>query len=322
MDLLVVDDEETLRSVVSQVLSADGFTVSEAASGEEALEAFRAGSHQLVITDIRMGGMSGIELLNEIKSHNPDTQVVIMTSHASLDSALTALRAGAYDYLVKPFESLDLISAVAGRAAEKARLVAQNRKLLEQLTKANRELQEANQALKEVAVRDGLTSLYNHRYFQEAFAQEVARSKRFDKRCSLIFFDVDNFKHYNDTHGHPEGDRLLKGLAQIVMSHSRACDVAARYGGEEFVLLLPETGKEGAVKAAEEMRARVAAHPFAGRESQPLGRVTVSVGVASFPEDGGEAQALLERADQYLYQAKNSGKNRVVAGGATPSSPA
>ncbi|WP_224982760.1 diguanylate cyclase [Geomonas agri] len=321
MELLVVDDEETLRSVVSQVLSADGFTVSEAASGEEALEAFRAGSHQLVITDIRMSGMSGIELLGEIKSHNPDTQVVIMTSHASLDSALTALRAGAYDYLVKPFESLDLISAVAGRAAEKARLVAQNRVLLEQLTRANQELQEANQALKEMAVRDGLTSLFNHRYFQEAFAQEVARSKRFDKRCSLIFFDVDNFKHYNDTHGHPEGDRLLKGLAQIVMSHSRACDIAARYGGEEFVLLLPETAKEGAVKAAEEMRARVAEHPFAGRETQPLGRVTVSVGVASFPEDGCEAQALLERADQFLYQAKNSGKNKVVAG-ATPSSPA
>ncbi|UPU34520.1 diguanylate cyclase [Geomonas paludis] len=322
MELLVVDDEETLRSVVSQVLSADGFTVSEAASGEEALEAFRAGSHQLVITDIRMSGMSGIELLNEIKSHNPDTQVVIMTSHASLDSALTALRAGAYDYLVKPFESLDLISAVAGRAAEKARLVAQNRELLEQLTRANRELQEANQALKEMAVRDGLTALYNHRYFQEAFAQEVARSKRFGKRCSLIFFDVDNFKHYNDTHGHPEGDRLLKGLAQIVMSHSRACDIAARYGGEEFVLLLPETGKEGAVTAAEEMRARVAEHPFAGRETQPLGRVTVSVGVASFPEDGSEAQALLECADQLLYRAKNSGKNRVEAGGATPSSPA
>lgn len=315
MELLVVDDEETLRSVVSQVLSADGFSVSEAASGEEALAAFRAGSHQLVITDIRMGGMSGIELLNEIKEHNPDTQVVIMTSHASLDSALTALRAGAYDYLVKPFESLDLISAVAARAAEKARLVAQNRELLEQLTRANEELKEANQALREMAVRDGLTSLYNHRYFQETLAQEIARSKRFGKECGLIFFDVDNFKHYNDTHGHPEGDRLLKGLAQIIMGHSRACDVAARYGGEEFVLLLPETGKEGAVKVAEEMRLRVAEHPFAGRETQPLGRVTVSIGVATFPEDGGEAAALLQCADQLLYRAKNGGKNMVVAAG-------
>lgn len=314
MELLVVDDEETLRSVVSQVLSADGFTVAEAASGEEALEAFRARSHPLVITDIRMGGMSGIELLTQIKEHNPDTQVVIMTSHASLDSALTALRAGAYDYLVKPFESLDLISAVAARAAEKARLVTQNRELLEQLTRANEELKEANTSLKELAVRDGLTSLYNHRYFQEVLAQEVARSKRYDKACSLVFMDVDNFKHYNDTHGHPQGDQLLKGLAGILTSHLRGCDLAARYGGEEFVLLLPETTKEAALQIAEGVRARVAEHPFTGGESQPLGRVTVSIGVAGTPEDGSEAAQLLESADQHLYRAKNSGKNKVVGG--------
>lgn len=313
MDLLVVDDEETLRSVVSQVLSADGFTVAEAASGEEALEAFRARAHPLVITDIRMGGMSGIELLTEIKEHNPDTQVVIMTSHASLDSALTALRAGAYDYLVKPFESLDLISAVAGRAAEKARLVAQNRELLEQLTRANLELQEANTALKEMAVRDGLTSLYNHRYFQEALALEVARSKRYDKACALVFMDVDNFKKYNDTHGHPQGDTLLKTLAEIMMSHLRSCDLAARYGGEEFVLLLPETTKEAAIAMADGLRERVAEHPFAGGDTQPLGRVTISIGVAGMPDDGAEAAVLLERADQYLYKAKNTGKNKVVA---------
>lgn len=314
MHLLVVDDEETLRSVVSQVLSADGFTVAEAASGEEALEAFRVQTHQLVITDIRMGGMSGIQLLTEIKERSPDTQVVIMTSHASLDSAITALRAGAYDYLVKPFESLDLISAVAGRAAEKARLVARNRELLEKLTRANEELQEANAALKDMAVRDGLTSLYNHRYFQEALAQEVARSRRYEKQCCLIFIDVDNFKIYNDTHGHPQGDTLLKTLARIMMSHLRSCDVAARYGGEEFVLLLPETSKDAALMIAEGLRERVAAHPFAGGETQPLGRVTISIGVAGFPGDGVEAALLLDCADRFLYQAKNSGKNQVVGG--------
>ena len=312
MQLLVVDDEETLRSVVSQVLSEDGFEVAEAASGEEALEAFRAKSHDVVITDIRMGGMSGIELLTAIKEHNQDTQVVIMTSHASLDSALTALRAGAYDYLVKPFESLDLISAVAGRAAEKARLVAQNRELLEQLQKANEELQQANEILKEMAVKDGLTSLYNHRYFQEALAQEFARSKRYAKQCSVIFIDVDNFKIYNDTHGHPEGDELLRTLSRIMMEHLRNTDLAARYGGEEFVLLLPETAKDPAIKIAEELRAKVEAHPFNGREMQPLGKVTISVGVACYPQDGGDAPSVMAYADQLLYKAKHGGKNQVV----------
>jgi two-component system, cell cycle response regulator len=313
MNLLVVDDEETLRSVVSQVLSADGFEVAEAASGEEALEAFRSHSHPLVITDIRMGGMSGIELLTEIKQHNPDTQVVIMTSHASLDSALTALRAGAYDYLIKPFESLDLISAVAARAAEKARLVAQNHELVEQLQRANEELQEANCMLKEMAIRDGLTSLYNHRYFQEALTRELARARRYRKPCSVIFMDVDHFKNYNDTHGHPEGDRLLKTLSEILMAHVRGSDLAARYGGEEFVLLLPETSKEAALGMAEGVRARVEQEPFPGREQQPLGRVTISVGVACFPEDGDDPPAVMARADQLLYQAKHGGRNRVVS---------
>jgi diguanylate cyclase (GGDEF)-like protein len=312
MELLVVDDEETLRSVLSQVLEADGFKVSEAASGEEALEKFHAVSHPLVITDIRMGGMSGIELLTEIKRHNPDSQVVIMTSHASLDSAVTALRAGAYDYLIKPFESLDLISAVAGRAAEKARLVAQNRELVEQLQKANEELQQANAVLKEMALKDGLTSLFNHRYFQEMLAVEIARSRRYEKPCSIVFMDVDNFKTFNDTHGHPEGDKLLKKLASILVGSVRCTDVAARYGGEEFVLLLPETPKEGAMKIAEALRAKVEAEPFPGREKQPLGKVTISVGVACYPEDGTDAPSLLAFADQLLYQAKRGGRNRVL----------
>jgi len=312
MQLLVVDDEETLRSVVSQVLSADGFLVAEAASGEEALEAFRGGVHQLVITDIRMGGMSGLELLTEIKLRNPDTQVVIMTSHTSLDSALSAMRAGAYDYLIKPFESLDLISAVAGRAAEKARLVAQNRELLEQLQRANGELQEVNSALKEMSVRDGLTALYNHRHFQEAFAVEVSRSQRSGKPCSVVFMDVDNFKAYNDTHGHPDGDRLLKTLAEILLSHLRCSDLAARYGGEEFVLLLPETPRLAALRIAEGVRGKVEQEHFPGRERQPLGRVTISVGVASFPQDGGDAATVLACADQRLYQAKHGGRNMVV----------
>ena len=312
MNLLVVDDEETLRSVVSQVLTADGFVVAEAASGEEALEAFRRERHPLVITDIRMGGMTGIELLNEIKRHNPDTQVVIMTSHASLDSALTALRAGAYDYIIKPFESLDVISAVAGRAAEKARLVTQNRELVEKLQRANGELHEVNSALKEMAVRDGLTALFNHRHFQEALTQEISRASRSGKPCSVIFMDVDNFKAYNDTHGHPDGDKLLKTLSEILVSSLRCSDLAARYGGEEFVLLLPETPRAAALRIAEAVRAKVELEHFPGRERQPLGRVTISLGVASYPDDGMDPKTVLACADQRLYQAKRDGRNKVV----------
>jgi two-component system, cell cycle response regulator len=201
---------------------------------------------------------------------------------------------------------------VAARAAEKARLVAQNRELVEQLQRANEELQEANDALKEMAVRDGLTSLYNHRYFQEALTRELSRSRRYQKECSVIFMDVDHFKTYNDTHGHPEGDSLLKRLSDILMDHVRSSDLAARYGGEEFVLLLPETTKDSALRMAETLREKVELEPFRGREQQPLGKVTISVGVATFPADGADPPSVMAFADQLLYKAKHGGRNMVV----------
>jgi DNA-binding NtrC family response regulator len=136
--VLVVDDEDTVRSVLFQVLSEDGFVVSKAASGEEALERLQEKSFALVITDIKMPGITGLELQQKIKAQYPDTQVVIITSHASLGTAISAMRHGAYDYLFKPFGDLDLISASAKRAVEKVRLTRENKELLEKLKKNNK----------------------------------------------------------------------------------------------------------------------------------------------------------------------------------------
>ncbi len=308
--ILVVDDEKSLRDLLTQVLSEAGYEVTAVESGEKALEAFRERPYPLVITDIRMAGMSGIELLQEIKRIHDPTQVVIMTSQASLDTAVQALRYGAYDYLMKPFDSLEIITALVDRAVEKIRLIEENRRLLEDLQHKNRELERINQIIKELAVRDGLTGLYNHRYFQEALGLEMARSHRHQRAFSLIFLDVDFFKLYNDTHGHVEGDRLLKTLAEILTDRLRFTDIVARYGGEEFVILLPETSKENARRLAESLLQCVAEYPFPGRETQPLGKVTVSMGLATFPDDGVEGAALVEHADAALYQAKRNGRNR------------
>jgi len=135
VSILVVDDDEALCNVVSETLREDGHAVDTASSAEEALRVFRAKPYQLVISDIRMSGMSGIELLKKLKERNADTQVVIMTSYASLETVIAAMRSGAYDYLIKPFEDLGLISAVADRALEKIRLVAENRELVDRLKK-------------------------------------------------------------------------------------------------------------------------------------------------------------------------------------------
>lgn len=311
MHVLVVDDEESLRGFIAQILIEDGHDVSEAESGEEALAAFRKDQHPLVITDIRMGGISGIQLLREIKQMRPETQVIIITSHASLDTALTALRAGAYDYLVKPFDDLELISAVVNRAVDKINLIAENRVLIDQLKNSNIELELMNRLFQELAVRDGLTGLYNHRYFQEFLSTELARSQRYGRVFSLVMLDVDFFKHYNDSHGHVKGDRLLCALAQLLKECVRQSDIVARYGGEEFVVVLPETTREGALIFAEGMRQRIADYAFPHRETQPLGSVTVSLGVATYPQDGADGPTLINCADQALYRAKHQGRNTV-----------
>jgi diguanylate cyclase (GGDEF)-like protein len=309
--VLVVDDEESVRGLLREVLSIEHHEVTTAASAEEALELHRADPFPLVVTDIRLGGMTGIVLLHELRKLSPETQVIMMTSYASLDTAVLSMRAGAYDYLIKPFEDVDIVTLVVKRAIEKIRLIVENRVLVEQLKQSNSHLIEMNRTLQELAYRDGLTGLYNHRNFQESLTVEIERSKRYQKQFSLIFLDVDNFKQYNDRNGHVKGDSLLQALAGLITQHIRSADFAARYGGEEFVILLPETGLDGAIQYAEKLRTMIEMHPFDGREQLPTGRVTVSMGISVFPHDGVDATHLIHRADEALYAAKRTGKNKV-----------
>ena len=309
--ILVADDEDSIRGVLSQVLGEDGYQVTVAESGEKALEIFQKDPHHLVITDIRMGGMSGMDLLKEIKGINPKSQVIIMTSYASLETAIMALRAGAYDYLIKPFEELDLVTATVARATEQIHLTRENQELIETLRKKNEELEVLNKIFKEQAAYDGLTGLHNHRHFQEALAMEVSRSLRHGRIFSLVFLDVDSFKTYNDTHGHLDGDAVLRTVGGIIRELVRKADLAARYGGDEFVMLLPETDKEAGKIVAERIRNTVESYPFPGRQKLPTKKVTISVGISTFPEDGADSQALIQCADKALYKAKESGRNVV-----------
>ncbi len=308
INILVVDDEESIRDIVTQVLEDDGHTLTSVHSAEEGLKVLSKKTIHLVITDIRMDGMDGIALLEKIKATNSDIEVIIMTSHASLETSVKSLRAGAFDYLMKPFDDIDSISIIVNRVIEKLEQEHQSKEIVANLKDENKELNQ-------LAQRDGLTQLYNHRFFKERFTEEVSRANRYNRELSLVFLDVDYFKIFNDRNGHPAGDALLKILSKLLQERVRNVDFVARYGGEEFVIVLPETHKKGAMALANSIRKQISEYPFEGRENQPEHKVTISVGIATYPNDGMSAEALIKHSDDALYLAKRNGRNRVCSMG-------
>jgi diguanylate cyclase (GGDEF)-like protein len=169
-----------------------------------------------------------------------------------------------------------------------------------------------------MAITDGLTGLYDHRYFYERLELEMLRASRHDLPLSLVLLDVDQFKHYNDHVGHRGGDQALRRIGVLLRETSRVTDISARYGGEEFVLILPHTEKDEALAFAERLRAKIEAEPFDGEEIQPGGRLTVSIGVASRPDDALTVDTIVEGADAALFRAKAAGRNRVASTEALP----
>lgn len=163
------------------------------------------------------------------------------------------------------------------------------------------------------AITDEKTGLFNYRHFQRVLRDELRRAKRYRHPLSLLMLDVDHFKHYNDRWGHPRGDEVLKLLAQIMRENVRDVDVVVRFGGEEFMVVLPETGKSEAERMGERIRKAVRENDFPGGGEQPEGRLTVSIGVSTFPEDAQEAEAVVDRVDQAMYRAKSKGRDNVQA---------
>jgi diguanylate cyclase (GGDEF)-like protein len=165
-----------------------------------------------------------------------------------------------------------------------------------------------NAKLYHMAITDGLTQLRIHRYFQQRLDEEIARATRFNRPLSLIISDIDNFKTFNDTYGHQQGDIILIETAKIFRISVREIDIVARYGGEEFAIILPETDTEEAAAAAERIRKRVESYEYPSKKGKL--KVTISLGIATFPKHTRDKESLIEMADKALYKAKDLGKNR------------
>jgi diguanylate cyclase (GGDEF)-like protein len=260
----------------------------------------------LVLLDVIMPGMDGFEACRQLK-HDELTRhipVILLTALNDLDHKVEGTQAGADDFVSKPFDRIELLLRVKAMLRIKA--------LHDQLNQKIEELEGARIRLRRLADTDPLTSLYNQRYLRKNLAKELERAKRFDHPLSVIMLDLDRFKEINDTWGHPAGDAILQQLGALFMQSVRRIDFATRYGGEEFVIVLPETDLSGAMVVTRRLRDRVERHRFLDPDGQPLDRVTISAGVAIYPEGGIDCESLIETADRRLYAAKEAGRNRIV----------
>ncbi|MCD6165728.1 PleD family two-component system response regulator [bacterium] len=305
--ILVVDDIAINLELQKAYLTTAGYEVIEAKSGQEALQKVRDEKPDLILLDVMMPKMSGYEVCKILKN-DPETQfipIIMVTALTSVEDKIRGIEAGADDFISRPFNKTELMARVKSLLRIKF--------LQDQLHQRMQELSEARERLQQLAITDGLTGLFNYRYFREQLEHEINRAERHNLDVSLVMMDIDFFKYYNDRNGHLAGDEVLKHIANILCSNVRKIDIAARYGGEEFALILPETDKNSAVIVAEKIRKLIEDDPIPHEERQPNGKLTISMGVSNFPDDSRTAKGLIEIADRRLYNAKQAGRNVVIA---------
>ncbi len=296
--ILIIDDSRLITQFGKSILTGKGLEVLTAESGEMGLELAVQEQPDLILLDVILPGMDGYQICEQLKKtdKSKDIPVIMLTSKAEPADKIKGLVLGAVDYVAKPFDAGELIARVNTHLR------------IKELYEA---LQERNRKLQEMANRDGLTNLYNHRFFHEHLSREMDRVRRYGGTITCVISDIDFFKRVNDTYGHQIGDIILKEAAQILEKGIRESDLAARYGGEEFGLVLLQIESQAALLVCERIRAQIAARPFTA-VNPPL-HVTASFGIASFPSTGIEEEKdLVEAADLALYKAKEGGRNRVV----------
>jgi diguanylate cyclase (GGDEF)-like protein len=315
--VLIADDDAALVKLVRTSLARQGYTFLEANNGNEALTLVRQEKPDLLLLDVEMPDLGGVEVCRIVKANPGEggfgfVPIILMTARRG--GKVEGLELGADDYLIKPFDMLELSARVKSMLRLKVlqdALVDRNK----ELDRVNRELEHKRAELLELSRTDGLTGLYNRRHFEERLEAEFSRAQRYRAPLSCLLLDIDHFKKVNDTHGHPVGDLVLREVAQVARRMLRDVDVIARYGGEELIALLPETGQEDAAQVAERIRASVAALRLTGQAQAgaPV-RVTCSIGLATYPAEAIDSgEALVQVADQCLYSAKNGGRNQVRA---------
>ena len=286
--ILLVDDDPSILEILSDLMAIFGYEYDTAQNGHEAIEKLKKGFFHIVLTDMKMPGMDGMELLRYVSSSYPNIKVMVLTGYDRTFSYTDVVKAGASDFISKPFNT-DELEAKINRLVREIKLLRQ---------------------LEILSISDGLTGLYNRRYFDTKILEEVRRAHRQNHNLFLALLDVDNLKVINDKYGHLSGDKLLKSVGDLIKHCIREdVDWPFRYGGDEFCVILSQVSQEQALMTSERF--------IQSFNEKKLPLTGLSIGLARFirSEDNTwieDIADLIRRADRALYKAKQTGRNRVV----------
>ena len=291
--ILIVDDDVGVRNTMHDYIQTVGYGCQAVSCAEEALELLGNDNFHVVITDIMLPVMGGLELTKLIKKANA-SDVIVMTGYSDNYSYEEAINIGASDFVIKPVRLGELMLRLK-RVLNERELTNERNRMMEKLQK--------------LAITDGLTKLYNSRSFYSQLESEIDRSNRYQHPLTLLLLDIDHFKNYNDKFGHLEGDKVLVRFSEIIKSCLRTNDSAYRYGGEEFTVILPETAGEEAKTVAQRIRTALEAEPFTPADDEAV-TVTISIGATEYcPKE--PLSAFIRRADRAMYRSKRRGRNMV-----------
>jgi two-component system, cell cycle response regulator len=291
--ILIVDDDIGISDSMQQFIEMAGYEAAKADSAEDALEYLRKTPAEIIITDIMLPGMNGLELTDLVKK-DYDSDVIVMTGYSEEYSYAEAIGKGASDFVFKPVRYEELLLRIK-RVINERQLTKERIQMLHRLQK--------------LAITDALTKLYNSRHFYTQMELEVDRANRYGHPLSLLLLDIDHFKDYNDTYGHLEGNKILNQIGRTIRFCLRKMDSAYRYGGEEFTVILPETSGNEAEIVGERIRASISSQLFYPAPDKKE-NITVSLGVTEYVKKE-EISAFIQRADKAMYLSKKNGRNRV-----------
>lgn len=289
--VLVVDDNRLNTMLLEQILEDEDYEVDMLGSGERVVELSKESKPDAILLDIMMPGIDGFEVCRLLKEEpeTKDIPVIMVTAKTEGEDLNKAFELGAFDYIKKPIDEVEVIARL------KSALRYRNQQ----------------KDLEEMAMKDGLTGLYNHKLIIELFNKECDKASRREESMAFVMLDIDFFKNVNDTFGHSSGDDVLKGLSEILLESVREGDIVGIYGGEEFCIVIPNTTENEVYKICERIRKTVEKHIFKTDEADI--EITISIGACiKHPDNTLDCKEVITTADKALYIAKNTGRNKTV----------